>query len=105
MQPRIDYTKYAQEAQKAMFGLERYIAESGLDHGLIHFHLQKTKRTIVAISCSRASVHDIVVHLCLFGRCSEHNHALSPGQFDRSWTDAGRSAGLFFWKNATADTG
>lgn len=36
MQPRIDYSKYAQEAQKAMFGLEKYISESGLDHKLIH---------------------------------------------------------------------
>ena len=36
MQPRIDYTKYAPEALKAMFALERQIAESGLDHGLIH---------------------------------------------------------------------
>src|SRR5712692_5643765 len=36
MQPRIDYTKYAKEAQKSMLGLERYISESGLDHKLIH---------------------------------------------------------------------
>ena len=36
MQPRIDYAKYAPEALKAMFALERQIAESGLDHGLIH---------------------------------------------------------------------
>ena len=36
MQPRIDYTKYAQEAQQAMLGLEKYIAKSGLDHKLIH---------------------------------------------------------------------
>ncbi|PYT19376.1 MAG: carboxymuconolactone decarboxylase [Acidobacteria bacterium] len=36
MQPRIDYTKYAKEALKSMFGLEKYISESGLDHKLIH---------------------------------------------------------------------
>jgi AhpD family alkylhydroperoxidase len=36
MEARIDLRKYAQEAQKAMYGLEKYIAESGLDHKLIH---------------------------------------------------------------------
>jgi len=36
MQPRIDYTKYAPEALKTMLGLEKYISECGLDHGLIH---------------------------------------------------------------------
>ena len=36
MEPRIDFTKYAHEAQKAMSGLEKYISESGLDHKLIH---------------------------------------------------------------------
>jgi len=35
MQPRIDFTKYAREAQKSMLGLEKYISESGLDHKLI----------------------------------------------------------------------
>jgi AhpD family alkylhydroperoxidase len=35
MQPRIDYRKYAQEAEKSMMGLEKYISECGLDHGLI----------------------------------------------------------------------
>lgn len=36
MEPRIDFRKHAQEAQKAMYGLEKYIGESGLDHKLIH---------------------------------------------------------------------
>src|SRR5947207_932687 len=36
MQPRIDFTKFAKEAQRAMLGLEKYIGESGLDHKLIH---------------------------------------------------------------------
>ncbi len=36
MQPRIDYRKYGQEAFKSIMGLEKYIAESGLDHKLIH---------------------------------------------------------------------
>ncbi len=36
MEARIDFRKYAQEAQKAMYGLEKYISESGLDHKLIH---------------------------------------------------------------------
>jgi AhpD family alkylhydroperoxidase len=36
MEPRIDYTKYAQDAQKSLFGLEKYLATCGLDHKLIH---------------------------------------------------------------------
>jgi AhpD family alkylhydroperoxidase len=36
MEPRIDYSKHAPEAQKAMFTLEKYIFGSGLDHKLIH---------------------------------------------------------------------
>jgi AhpD family alkylhydroperoxidase len=36
MEPRIDYRKFAPEARKAMFDLERYISESGLDHKLVH---------------------------------------------------------------------
>ncbi len=36
MQPRIDYRKYAQEPLKHMLGLEKYIAESGLDPKLVH---------------------------------------------------------------------
>lgn len=36
MEPRIDFTKYPQEAQQAMLGLEKYIAGCGLDHKLTH---------------------------------------------------------------------
>jgi len=36
MEPRIDARKHAQEAQKAMFGLEQYIASCGMEHNLIH---------------------------------------------------------------------
>jgi len=36
MEPRIDYSKYAPEAQKALYALEKYIAACGLDHKLTH---------------------------------------------------------------------
>jgi AhpD family alkylhydroperoxidase len=36
MQPRIDYRKYAPEALKAMFALEKYVEESGLELALVH---------------------------------------------------------------------
>jgi AhpD family alkylhydroperoxidase len=36
MEPRMDFTKYAQEAQKALYALEKYLGTSGLDHKLIH---------------------------------------------------------------------
>jgi AhpD family alkylhydroperoxidase len=36
MEPRIDARRHAQEAQKAMYALEQYIAGCGLEHSLIH---------------------------------------------------------------------
>ena len=36
MEQRIDLTKYALDAQKSLYALEKYIANSGLDHKLIH---------------------------------------------------------------------
>ena len=36
MEPRIDARRHAQEAQKSMYALEKYLAESGLDHALVH---------------------------------------------------------------------
>lgn len=36
MQPRIEYTKHAQEAQRSLYALERYLFSSGLDHQLLH---------------------------------------------------------------------
>jgi AhpD family alkylhydroperoxidase len=36
MEPRIDYRKYAAEGQQSLYALEKYIAECGLDHKLIH---------------------------------------------------------------------
>jgi AhpD family alkylhydroperoxidase len=36
VEPRIDARKHAPETQKAMYALEKYLAESGLEHRLIH---------------------------------------------------------------------
>lgn len=36
MEPRIDARRHAQEAQKAMYALEQYLAACGLEHSLIH---------------------------------------------------------------------
>jgi AhpD family alkylhydroperoxidase len=36
MEPRIDYRKYAPEGLKALFALEKYVAECGLGEKLIH---------------------------------------------------------------------
>src|ERR1700747_2643290 len=36
MEPRIDARRYAQEAQKALLALEKYVADCGLDHKLMH---------------------------------------------------------------------
>jgi AhpD family alkylhydroperoxidase len=36
MEQRIDLAKHAHDAQKSLYALEKYIANSGLDHKLIH---------------------------------------------------------------------
>jgi AhpD family alkylhydroperoxidase len=36
MEPRIDYSNYAQDAQKSLYALEKYIMTCGLDHHLVH---------------------------------------------------------------------
>ncbi|HUJ94550.1 MAG TPA: carboxymuconolactone decarboxylase family protein [Terriglobales bacterium] len=36
MEPRIDARRFAQDASNAMYALEKYIGECGLDHKLIH---------------------------------------------------------------------
>jgi AhpD family alkylhydroperoxidase len=36
MEPRIEYRKHAPEAMKAMFAMEKYLGECGLEHGLLH---------------------------------------------------------------------
>jgi AhpD family alkylhydroperoxidase len=36
VQPRIDYLRFAPEALKAMYGLEKYLATCGLEHKLLH---------------------------------------------------------------------
>jgi AhpD family alkylhydroperoxidase len=36
MEPRVDARRHAQEAQKAMYALEKYLAACGLEHSLIH---------------------------------------------------------------------
>jgi AhpD family alkylhydroperoxidase len=35
MQPRIDYRKYSQEPLKALYEIEKYVADSGLEHKLL----------------------------------------------------------------------
>jgi len=36
MEPRIDARRFAQDASKAMYALEEYLGECGLDHKLMH---------------------------------------------------------------------
>jgi AhpD family alkylhydroperoxidase len=36
VQPRIQYLKFAPEALKAMYDLEKYLATCGLEHKLLH---------------------------------------------------------------------
>jgi AhpD family alkylhydroperoxidase len=45
MEPRIDTRKYAPEAQKAMYALEKYLGESGLEHNLIHLMKMRAFQT------------------------------------------------------------
>src|SRR3569832_1708934 len=36
MEPRLDFTKVGQDAAKAMYGLETYLARCGLEKSLLH---------------------------------------------------------------------
>ena len=54
MEPRIDYLKNGRGALEAMFGLEKYLAQSGLDHKLmtlISCALRKLTAVPTALTC------------------------------------------------------
>ena len=44
MEPRIDARRYAQGAEQAMLALEKYLAECGLDHKLLHLHKMRASQ-------------------------------------------------------------
>jgi alkylhydroperoxidase family enzyme len=51
MEPRIDFTRYAQDAQKSLYALEKYILTCGLDHHLIHLLKMRASQLNGCVYC------------------------------------------------------
>ncbi len=88
MQPRIDYTKYAQEALKAMLDLEKYIAQSGIDHSLIH--LMKLRASQINGCAYCIDMHSIDARA--LGETEQRLYALNAWRETPFFTDRERAA-------------
>ncbi len=88
MQPRIDYRKYAQDAQKAMFGLEKYISECGLDHKLIHLIKMRASQINGCAFC--IDMHSIDARA--LGESEQRLYALDAWRETPFFTDRERAA-------------
>ena len=88
MQARIDYRKYAQEAQKSMLGLEKYIAECGLDHKLIH--LMKVRASQINGCAYCIDMHSIDARS--LGETEQRLYALDAWREGPFFTDRERAA-------------
>jgi hypothetical protein len=56
MEPRIDYLRNGRGAFEAMFGLEKYLAQSGLDPKLMTLIKLRLLKLTVAAVCDRRVV-------------------------------------------------
>jgi AhpD family alkylhydroperoxidase len=88
MQPRIEYGKYGQEALKAMLGLKKYIAESGLDHGLIHLIKMRASQINGCAYC--IDMHSIDARA--LGETEQRLYALDAWRETPFFTDRERAA-------------
>ena len=88
MQPRLDYRKYAQDAQKSLLGLEKYIAESGLDHKLIHLIKMRASQINGCAYC--IDMHSIDARA--LGETEQRLYALDAWRETPFFTDRERAA-------------
>ncbi len=88
MQPRIDYRKYGQEALKSMQGLEKYIAECGLDHPLIHLIKMRASQINGCAYC--IDMHSIDARA--LGETEQRLYALDAWRETPFFTDRERAA-------------
>ena len=88
MQPRMDYRKYAQDAQKSLLGLEKYISESGLDHKLIHLIKMRASQINGCAYC--IDMHSIDARA--LGETEQRLYALDAWREGPFFTDRERAA-------------
>lgn len=88
MQSRIDVTKHAQEAQKSMLALEKYIMGCGLDHGLIHLLKMRASQINGCAYC--IDMHSIDARA--LGETEQRLYALDAWRETPFFTDRERAA-------------
>ena len=88
MQPRIDYTKHAPEALRAMLELEKYIAGSGLDPALIHLLKMRASQINGCAYC--IDMHSIDARA--LGETEQRLYALDAWRETPFFTDRERAA-------------
>lgn len=88
MQPRIDIRKYAQEAQQAMFALEKYLAACGLDHKLLHLLKMRASQINGCAYC--IDMHSIDARS--LGETEQRLYALNAWRETPFFTDRERAA-------------
>jgi AhpD family alkylhydroperoxidase len=88
MEPRIDARRYAQEAQKAMYALENYLAQSGLEHGLIHLMKMRASQINGCAYCIDMHSKDARA----FGETEQRLYELDAWRETPFYTDKERAA-------------
>jgi AhpD family alkylhydroperoxidase len=88
MQPRIDYRKFAQDATKSMMGLEKYIAECGLEPGLVHLLKMRASQINGCAYC--LDMHSIDARA--LGETEQRLYALNAWRETPFFTDRERAA-------------
>lgn len=88
MEPRIDLRKFAPEAQQAMFALEKYLAQSGLDHKLMHLLKMRASQINGCAYC--IDMHSIDARA--IGETEQRLYALDAWRETPFFTDKERAA-------------
>ena len=88
MEPRIDARRHAQEAQKAMYALEKYLAESGLDQGLMHLMKMRASQINGCAYCIDMHSKDARA----FGETEQRLYELDAWRETPFYTDRERAA-------------
>ena len=88
MEPRIDARRHAQEAQKAMYALEKYLAESGLEQGLMHLMKMRASQINGCAYCIDMHSKDARA----FGETEQRLYELDAWRETPFYTDRERAA-------------
>jgi len=88
MEPRIDARRHAQEAQKAMYALEKYLSESGLEQGLMHLMKMRASQINGCAYCIDMHSKDARA----FGETEQRLYELDAWRETPFYTDRERAA-------------